>query len=46
VIGPYFLREMEEQMIKIKQNLKVSQDRHKNYVDRVELTGNLKWETM
>jgi hypothetical protein len=34
VVGPYFLREMEEQMIKIKQNLKAAQDRNKNYVDK------------
>ena len=29
VVGPNFLREMEEQMIKIKQNLKATQDRKK-----------------
>jgi hypothetical protein len=34
VVGPDFLREMEEQMIKIKQNLKAAQDRHKIYVDK------------
>jgi hypothetical protein len=34
VVGPDFLREMEEKMIKIKQNLKVAQDRQKNYVDK------------
>jgi hypothetical protein len=34
VVGPYFLREMEEKMIKIKQNLKVYQDRNKIYVDK------------
>ena len=34
VVGPDFLREMEEQMIQIKQNLKVSQDRQKIYVDK------------
>jgi hypothetical protein len=33
VVGPYFLREMEEKMMKIKQNLKVSQDRQKIYAD-------------
>jgi hypothetical protein len=26
VVGPNFLKEMEEKMLKIKQNLKVSQD--------------------
>ena len=33
VVGPDLLREMEEKMLKIKQNLKVSQDRKKSYVD-------------
>ena len=34
VVGTYLLREMEEQMIKIKQNLKVVQNRRKRYVDK------------
>jgi hypothetical protein len=34
VVGPDLLRGMEEKMIKIKQNLKVSQDRQKIYVDK------------
>jgi hypothetical protein len=34
VIGPKIFREMEEKMLKIKQNLKVSQDRKKNYADK------------
>jgi hypothetical protein len=34
VVGPELLREMEEQMLKIKQNLKASQDRHKRYTDK------------
>jgi hypothetical protein len=34
VIQQYFLREMEEQMIKIKQNLKATQDRKKSYADK------------
>jgi hypothetical protein len=34
VVGPYFLREMEEKMFKIKQNLKVVQDKKKNYDDK------------
>jgi hypothetical protein len=34
VVGPDLLKEMEEQMLKIKQNLKVAQDRHKSYVDK------------
>jgi hypothetical protein len=33
MVGLDFLREMEEQMIKIKQNLKTAQDRQKIYVD-------------
>jgi hypothetical protein len=33
VVGPELLKEMEEQMIKIKQNLKAAQDRHKSYAD-------------
>ena len=34
VVGPELLKEMEDQMLKIKQNLKVAQDRHKSYVDK------------
>jgi hypothetical protein len=34
VVGPDLLREMEEKMLKIKQNLKASQDRKKSYADR------------
>jgi hypothetical protein len=34
VVGPDLLREMEEKMLKIKQNLKASQDRKKIYVDK------------
>jgi hypothetical protein len=34
VVGPDLLREMEEKMIKIKKNLKASQDRQKSYVDK------------
>jgi hypothetical protein len=34
VVGPDFLREMKEQMIKIKQNLKAAQDRQKIYADK------------
>jgi hypothetical protein len=34
VVGPDLLREMEEKMLKIKQNLKVAQDRQKNCVDK------------
>jgi hypothetical protein len=34
MVGPDLLREMEEKMLKIKQNLKVSQDMNKNYADK------------
>jgi hypothetical protein len=34
VVGPDFLREMEEKMIKIKKNLKATQDRQKSYADK------------
>jgi hypothetical protein len=33
VVGPELLKEMEDQMIKIKQNLKSTQDRQKSYAD-------------
>jgi hypothetical protein len=44
VIGPELLREMEEKMLNIKQNLRAAQDRQKIYGE--ELTGNLKWVIM
>jgi hypothetical protein len=34
VVGPDFLKEMEEKMLKIKQNLKVAQDMQKIYADK------------
>lgn len=34
VIGPEMLKSMEEQMIKIKQNLKITQDKQKSYADK------------
>jgi hypothetical protein len=34
IIGPELLKEMEEQMLKIKQNSKDAQDRQKSYVDK------------
>jgi hypothetical protein len=34
VVGPELLKEMEEQMLKIKQNLKAAQDRQKIYADK------------
>jgi hypothetical protein len=44
VIGPELLKEMEEKMLNIKQNLRAAQDRQKIYGE--ELTGNLKWVIM
>ena len=46
VVGPDLLREMDEKMIKIKQNLMATQDRKKAMLIREKLTGNLKWVTM
>jgi hypothetical protein len=34
VVGPDLLREMEEQMLKIKQNLKAAQDRQESYYEK------------
>jgi hypothetical protein len=34
VVGPEFLKEMEEQMLEIKQNLKAPQDRQKSYANK------------
>jgi hypothetical protein len=34
IVGLEFLKEMEDQMLKIKKNLKASQDRHKSYADK------------
>jgi hypothetical protein len=34
VVGPELLKEMEEKMMNIKKNLKVSQDRKKSYADK------------
>jgi hypothetical protein len=33
LVGPKLLKEMEDQMIKIKRNLKTAQDRPKSYAD-------------
>jgi hypothetical protein len=46
VVGPKMLKEMEEHMTKIKKNLKTSQDKKENYVDKGRNTKNLKWVTM
>jgi hypothetical protein len=34
VLGPELLKDMEDQMVKIKQNLKETQDRQKSYADK------------
>jgi hypothetical protein len=34
VLGPELLKDMEDQVVKIKQNLKVAQDRQKVYADK------------
>lgn len=34
MVEPEFIKDMEEKIIKINQNLKVSQDRHKIYTDK------------
>jgi hypothetical protein len=34
VLGPELLKDMEDQMVKLKQNLKTTQDRHKVYADK------------
>jgi hypothetical protein len=42
VLGPDFLKEMEYQMVKIKQNLKAVQDRQKVYEDKNRTTREFK----
>jgi len=37
---------MEEQMAKIKQNLKAAQDKKKSYADKNIILGILKWANM
>ena len=34
VLGPELLKEMEQEVVKIGQNLKEAQDRHKSYADK------------
>jgi hypothetical protein len=36
VSGPEFLKDMEDQMVKIKKNLRLAQDRKKSYVYKKE----------
>jgi hypothetical protein len=42
VFGPELLKEMEEKMLKIKQNLKAAQDREKSYADKNRTHGEFK----
>jgi hypothetical protein len=42
VLGPELLKEMEEKMVKIKQNLKATQDRKKSYADKSRTTREFK----
>jgi hypothetical protein len=42
IVGPYLLKEMEEKMTNIKQNLKAFQDRKKSYVDKNIVFRNFK----
>jgi hypothetical protein len=42
VLAPEFLKDMEDQMVKIKQNLKTTQDRHKVYADKNMTTREFK----
>jgi hypothetical protein len=44
-IGPNMLKEMEQQVIQIKKNLKIAQDRQKSYVDRKRTPENSRQET-
>ena len=34
VLGPELLKEMEQEVVKIRQNLKAAQDRQKSYADK------------
>ena len=34
VLGPEFLKEMEQEVVKIRQNLKAAKDRQKSYADK------------
>jgi hypothetical protein len=42
VLGPEFLKEIEDQIVKIKQNLKEAQDRKKNYANKNRTTRGFK----
>jgi hypothetical protein len=42
VLGPELLKDMEDQMVKIKKNLKAAQDRQKVYADKNRTTREFK----
>jgi hypothetical protein len=42
VLGPELLKDMEDQVVKIKKNLKATQDRQKVYVDKKKTTREFK----
>jgi hypothetical protein len=42
ILGPKLLKDMEDQMVKIKHKLKEAQDRHKSYVDKNMTTREFK----
>jgi hypothetical protein len=44
-IGPDMLKEMEQKVTQIKQNLKVSQNKQKIYADKREIQESSRWET-
>jgi transposase InsO family protein len=46
VLGPELLKDMEDQMVRIKQNLKATQDRKKIYADKNMTTREFKWGSM
>jgi hypothetical protein len=45
-IGPYMLKEMEQQVTQIKQNLKVAQNQQKIYADQKRTPREFEMETM
>jgi hypothetical protein len=42
ILGPKFLKDMEDQMVKSKQNLKATHDRQKSYADKNNTTNEIK----
>jgi hypothetical protein len=46
MVGLDLLREMEEKMVKIRKNVKVSQDMKKTYIDKDQTFREFRWVTM